>query len=380
MSTHPFGDFPTNDQQDAETYAETVARIVVQIMARKEAEARVAALEAPPGELPPAENLADLLMQDDEEQDWIVAGMWPANGRINLVAAPKAGKTTMLLNLVRSLVDGHPFLGAFDVHPPQPTSGDAPLVTIFDTEMTGAQLRRWYRAIGVRNAAKVRVVRLRGQASRLNFLDAKERRKLVEKYAGSAVYVLDPVAPVLTTLGLEENSNSDVQKFLTQWDEFVHDLGGSTSAIVHHAGHAGDRARGASAFLGSGDAVWTLTVGDSEAGETPIRYLRTEGRFDDGGLPETALNWDPATHLLTLGQSRAEQVAEDALGAVLDVLQKADGEPMSQRGIEDAVKVSGVRQKDARAAIKLGRSRKLVYQFQGARGAHLHVLSKPENT
>ena len=57
-------------------------------------------------ELPPLVRLDEFLATPDEALAYRVDQLWPAGGRVILAAAWKAGKTTLLGNLIRSLVDG----------------------------------------------------------------------------------------------------------------------------------------------------------------------------------------------------------------------------------------------------------------------------------
>ena len=58
----------------------------------------------------------------DEDATYRVTGLWPTGGRVVLSAQHKAGKTRLTGNLIRSLVDGDLFLGAFTVAPAERVS------------------------------------------------------------------------------------------------------------------------------------------------------------------------------------------------------------------------------------------------------------------
>jgi hypothetical protein len=68
-------------------------------------------------EKPQPVSLSDLLAEPDEDVVYRMHGLWAVGGRIVLAAQNKTGKTTMVNNVVRSLVDGEPFLGKFDTDP-----------------------------------------------------------------------------------------------------------------------------------------------------------------------------------------------------------------------------------------------------------------------
>lgn len=293
-----FEDLPTNSEvEDINAGARfelDVTEARHRLLVQEEARRQTIAANSDVGSLPAPSTLTDLLSRPRPTVRWRVEGLWPKGGRVNVVAAAKAGKTTMLSNVVRSLIDGDPLLG---VHTTEPIQHDGAAVVIFDFEMTEAQLVDWYRDQQLRETDRVVIVPLKGHASGFDFMNPTTRAELAARYSGGHTYVLDPAGPVLAALGLEENSNSDIQAFLTNWDEFVRLMGGTESLVAVHAGHNAERARGASAFLGSGDAIWTM-VRDGDETDAP-RYLKAIGR--DVDLPETAITYDKHTRHLLLG-------------------------------------------------------------------------------
>ncbi|GAA5119258.1 AAA family ATPase [Haloechinothrix salitolerans] len=93
--------------------------------------------------IPTLTSLKEILEEPDEEQRYRIQGWWPIKSRVMLSAAQKTGKTTLTGNLTRSLADGVPFLGYFEV---EPLTGN---VAVIDNEMSPTMLRRWYRDIGI---------------------------------------------------------------------------------------------------------------------------------------------------------------------------------------------------------------------------------------
>jgi transcription termination factor Rho len=70
--------------------------------------------------LPPLIRLDEFLATPDEDITYRVDQLWPVGGRVVLAAAWKAGKTTLLGNLIRALVDNQPFLGRYIVQTRRP--------------------------------------------------------------------------------------------------------------------------------------------------------------------------------------------------------------------------------------------------------------------
>lgn len=301
-----------------------------------DAKGMLATLKA--GQAPPLEGvgLRELLAQLDEEIHYRVDGLWPADGRVLLAAAAKSGKTTMVAaNLIPSLVDGRPFLGRFDC---QPVTGT---VVLLNMEVSERTLRRWMRSTGVENVDRVVVANLRGRSSALSLSSEAGRRRFAEFLVrhGAEVVILDPLAPLLASLGLAENENADIATFFSWWSEALAMAGVADDLIVHHTGHAGERSRGASRLLDEPDAIWTLTRAKEEEddeddldpfGVVPMRFLAAYGR--DVEMPAQGVNFDPVTHVLTLnGESRKTAILGKMEGRIARVM--GDGKLRTKSGI-----------------------------------------------
>lgn len=248
--------------------------------------------------------LTDFLDQPDDDIRYRVEDMWPANGRVLLAAAAKTGKTTLVAgNLIPSLVDGTPFLGRYETTPPDGN------IVLLNMEVGPNALRRWMRDSRIRNRDQVIIANLRGQASALA-IDTEEGRDQLATWLRSIdaeIVCLDPLAPLLASLGLDENSNTDVARFFSYWAAVMNAAGVTDDFISHHTGHAGERSRGASRLLDEPDAIWTLTKATIESPENeleemfapvPSRFIQAEGRDVEIGAEE--LEFDAVTRQLTL--------------------------------------------------------------------------------
>lgn len=310
-----------DEEEDApeSAYDREVRRQYVELRIREDAYALLN--EHQVGDAKPLSGLLlpDFLATDYGPERYRVTDLWPAEGRVLLAAAAKTGKTTMVAcNLIPSLVDGTPFLSPkHDVTPVEGT------VIYFNLEVGERTMQRWMADAGIVNRDKVIVVNLRGSASALTLSSVKGRKRLASFIRGNGgeVALLDPLAPLLASLGLDENSNSDVAKFFGYWSETMHDAGVLDDFVVHHTGHAGERSRGASRLLDEPDAVWTLTKDQAGEGEdqlsavfsvAPTRFLQAYGR--DVEMPAEELGFDPETRLLSLtgtSKSRAKKRNRD---------------------------------------------------------------------
>lgn len=286
-----------------------------------------------------ASTLADFLAEPDTPQQYRVDTLWPAEGRVLLAAAAKSGKTTMVAaNLLPALVDGREFLGR---HEAQRVDGN---VVLLNMEVGENTLRRWMREAGISTPEKVVVANLRGKAAALTLGTEAGRERLAAflRSQEAEVVILDPLAPVLASLGLDENSNADVAQFFAWWSEALYLAGVTDDLVVHHAGHAGQRSRGASRLLDEPDAVWTLTrEADEESGEfsriDPVRYLSAFGR--DVEMAPEALAFNPVDKSLTLtGKNKAEMSGHRKH---MEILAAFDGTPISKNTIKQRVKGKG---------------------------------------
>lgn len=255
------------------------------------------------------DRLSDVV-EDNEEDLWRIRGLWMQQQIIMLTAKWKAGKTTMVTNVVRSLVDGTPFLGQFETTPI--TDGT---VVIVNAEMTRRQFNRWMFESNITNRDKVLAFHVReaGPASG-DILDPTRRDEMVALLIehNAKVLIMDPLNPLLSSSGVEENSSTDVAKWFTAMNDIKERAGLDEIMLVHHFGHNGQRGRGSSKFMDAPDALWTYTMDDTEEDPDdeledmlgPVkrpgapRYLSAVGR--DVDLPKSVVEFDPETRVLTI--------------------------------------------------------------------------------
>jgi hypothetical protein len=323
-----------------EAYQNAVKRKYAEMRVVDDAKAMMATVKA--GQAPPLDGimLHDFLDQPDEAAQYRIDELWPAQGRVLIAAAAKSGKTTLVAaNLLPSLVDGRAFLGKFN------SQGVHGKVVLLNMEVGENTLRRWLRDSSIINRHKVVIANLRGKGSALSLGTDKGRERFINflKDHQAEVVILDPLAPVLASLGLDENSNTDIAQFFSWWSQVLADAGVADDVVVHHTGHAGQRSRGASRLLDEPDAVWMLTRDADEAtGEfsriEPVRYLSAYGR--DVDMAPEALAYDTSTRSLRLtGQNKA-QIKEASLDDLIADVMKL-GTPMSKSAIRDAVVAKG---------------------------------------
>ena len=274
-----------------------------------------------------------------------------------LGAQRKAGKTTLVDNLVRSLADGGRFLGVAEV---VPVNGR---VAIIDFEMSAAMLDRWLADQGIEDQDRVVVIPLRGRAATFDLRDEavlEEWATILRDYRVEYL-ILDCLRPWMDALGLDENREAGI--LLTALDTLLAHAGIPDALVVQHMGHEHERTRGDSRIRDWPEVEWRL-VRESDDDASP-RYISAYGRDVDHG--ETKLHFDPATRRLTLAEgSRKDAAGIEALDAVVDVLSDA---PLTGRAVERALAESNFDRGAIRAALKIAtRDGLLTTQPRKARG------------
>lgn len=246
-----------------------------------------------------------------EKMDWRVAHMISLGSNIVINATRKAGKSTLMINLIRSLTTGAPFLDAYRVEPVKN-------VKVFDLEMPLATSKQWLADAGIVDGDNVGYAFLTGQVSRLDILNDKHRAQIAESLRGTDVLIIDPLGPLIAAMGLEENSNTEIRRLLNALADMKHQAGISELVVVVHAGHnAQSRARGASVLADWPDAVITLKNDKPDDTYHP-RKISAFGR--DVYVEPTMLHYDHGTRTLRTDEGNYMAAQGDSTTVVLEAL------------------------------------------------------------
>lgn len=314
--------------------------------------------------LPAPRTLRERLADPPRPVQWRIEGWQPANSRALLAAQFKSGKTSLVLNVVRSLADGDPFLGCARV---VPITG---VVTVIDTEMSAGQLDDWYRQHAIVHDDRVVPVTLRGRLHTFNVFDADVRAAWAEwlRAVQTEYLVLDCVRPILDTFGLHEHHEAG--RFLVAFDALMQEAGIADALVVHHMGHDGERSRGDSRFRDWPDVELRLMRQNEDPAAD--RFLAAYGR--DVDQPEAQLEYDAAARRLTLvGGSRASAKVDAALADIVAILH-AKGAPLSGRQIKTELAESDHARKDVEAALVSGVRAYQLTVAAGPKGAKLYSV------
>ncbi len=343
---------------------------------RKQAAAVVAAELM--GDSPPfdADLLVDVLARP-QEPPHRVDGLIPSQAGTLIVAQRKTGKTTLELNLARSLIGGGDFLGRF------PVCAITGRVALLNYEVSPAQLARWAHEAGV-PTDRLYLVNLRGRRNPLS--NTADREQLAEHLRRHEVesLIVDPFGRAF--IGKSQNDSGEVGAWLASLDRWARgDCGVQDVILTAHAGWDGERTRGASALEDWADSIITL-VRDKD--DEQVRYLRAEGR--DVLVEEDRLDFDTTTRTLTLAGAGSRKHATktrnvDALvPAVVSAVKSAPS--ITGYGIRNVLRQDGAsfRTGDEITAANVAVDRGLLVAEDGPRNSkryrpapHLSHLSPP---
>jgi hypothetical protein len=333
---------------------------------------------------PSLTSLTELLSEPDDGPSWRIRGLWPVQGRVVLSAQFKSGKTVMVGNVLRCLVDGDPFLGAdklilpngpvlsFTVTPLEPGRR----VTVIDLELSRTKFREWLALQRIVNTDAVYAETLRGRLGEFDILSSSRRKVWAQKLAdiGTTVLIIDPLAPLLTANGIDENDNTSMARLLAALDELCELAGISELLTTHHMGHTGERSRGASRLRDWPDAEWRLVRATDDHGEPEIdaaRFFIALGR--DVEVPESQLEFDERTKRLRLkGGSRKRHAAARWEPLAREVIKRMPG--ASGNAIEAQMQIEGASQKPSRNAFKALIARGEIHTYPGPRRAVHHFI------
>lgn len=295
-------------------FQQLVSEQIARQLARQDARDKIAAAETALEPPPPLIRLDDFLAQPDSDITYRIEGLWPSDGRCLLAAQYKAGKTTTVGNILRSLADNRPLFDKFNVTPPNGR------IVLIDDELHENTLRRWLRDQNIDNDHLIDVVALRGRLTTFNILDDTVRELWAERLreADASIVILDCLRPLIDVLGLSEDK--DTGRVLTAFDELLELGGASEGLIVHHMGHARERSRGDSRLRDWPDAEWKIVRGDEDEDDaTAPRFFSAIGRDVDVHEQQIALDED-GRHLYIAGGSRQAMKEWDTIRKIVQVV------------------------------------------------------------
>lgn len=247
----------------------------------------------------------DALVQDIRPISWAIRHVLERNTLAAVIADPEAGKTLLQLDWELSIASGRPWNG-------RPVTKGA----TFHLCGEGAHgLRRRVHGWSIRHQVALEGLEFYALPVATNLSDPTAALAVGD--AVKRLCDMTGVAPVLISidtlsrhLGADENSTSDMCRFVEHVDSMIREPTGACVAFAHHMGH-GDktRARGSTVLRGALDAEYRM-VRDAETGlitltctkakdwphPPPMHFRLSEvelGLLDDEGMPVTSAVLDP---------------------------------------------------------------------------------------
>lgn len=312
-----------------------VAHQMYMMQVRDEAKIRIAQEQALVKEFPyPLKqwSLADELALPPREHVWRVQDLQRVHGNVVLIAGYKLGKTTLIMNLVRSLVDGTPFL---DLFPVDRFEGN---VAVFNYELDPEQWVDWARDMKIEYPEKIKPFHLRGLGT-LQFWLPSVQDRLVDWMIENEIryWVLDPTAQAWDTLLESEGDNIRAAQFTRAIDTVKQRAGIDEANLTHHTSRTNQEAgRGPSALEGWYDAGWFLT------GKRDALQFHAIGRDVDISPTNIAFHEDKARSFLLDTRAEKEEVREkkEAKRVALEILRELG--PLSQSAMGKEMKARDV--------------------------------------
>jgi hypothetical protein len=333
-----------------------VAQRVVDLRAANLARDIVARERAANGWMLPPDvgSLKDMLANPPEPEPYLIDRLQGIRHNVSLTGLFKVGKTTLVMNNLRSFVDRLPFLGRETFLP------EDARVCWMNGEMDDSDWLDAVNLLEIENTGAVAPLMLRGY--RLPLLNDFVAERFIKWLRDNDIYVLviDSWRRLTVWSGVDENKdNAGVEQLTARIDEIKKASGVGAVQILAHQGRARheegeEHARGATAFDDWVDARWVITK--HRSGD---RYFYADGRRRVA-FPDTQLIFDEAYNEVTLGSgSRADRRRkEKEAGATLDALlvkriseEHPDG--LNSGKLYAALKAAGITKKErAHAAIK----------------------------
>jgi len=191
-------------------------------------------------------------------------------------------KTFVALGWAACIATGRPWLGH---HVPEAV----PVLYVAAEGATGIRKRMlaWTRTHGPIGRGMFTVITV---AARLNDADEVLQIDQALKETGARLLVLDTLHKV--TPGMEENSNKEIGEALGLVNR-LRERNDVTVLVLHHTGHAGERARGGSSIEDDADSSFVIRIGGEDRGiETP-RVLHHRKAKDAELLQPITLTFSP---------------------------------------------------------------------------------------
>ena len=348
--------------QEADGPSPEVMAAVERMRVQDEARRIFAAERAEFVAVPEPVALGEFLEREFEPEAFVIDGLLPTGGNVVFSAQRKAGKTTTVHNVIRTLVDGDDFLDEF-----APTVRRR--VALLDFELSPGNLQRWLAEQQIDHTDDVAVFPLRGQGAAFNILDDSIRARWAVALRGYDVLIIDPLRPLMDALGL--NEWHEAGRLLAPIDALKAEASISECIVAHHHGHSAERSRGDTRLEDWPDAIWRLTRDDTEDPRSP-RYFDAYGRDVDVEKGLVEMRGRELVYAANVAEAKDAYRAK----AIADRL-RAAGE-MNTEGIK-RLGIRGVSKNTVAAVLAYGVANGILDVRDGDRNAKLYRAADGSN-
>ena len=289
-----------------------------------------------------------------EKTDWIVRGLIAQGAITELGAKVKLGKTTLVLSLIRAVLDGNTFLD-------QPTR-KTPVVYLTEQPRTSfLQAMERANLVDRTDFMVLLHTKTRGRSWPEIVAAAVDECKRVR----ASLLIIDTLAQFAGLTGDRENNSGDAMEAMAPLQMAATE--GIGVIVIRHerksGGDVGDSGRGSSAFAGVVDIVLSLRKPEGNCPKTR-RLLQSLSRFSE--TPADLLIELIDGDYVALGEP-AETALKDAKDAIFAMVSENEVDAMNFKEILAHAKVSS-RQTAERALDELVREGMLSRAGKGKRG------------
>jgi len=306
---------------------------------------------------------AEIAMATDQTIQWLVPGFVAKGAITELGAKVKAGKTTLIMKLVRALADGLDFLGMPTMKAPTVYLTEQPIVS-FRQAMERADL------LGRHDFYVLFHSDTRGMPwAELAAAAVEECGRI-----GALLLVVDTLPHFAGLKGDSENNSGDA---LEAMDPLLRAAAKHLGVLLSRherksGGDVGDSGRGSSAFAGAVDIVLSLRRPEGNSRKT-LRVLHALSRFSE--TPSELLIDLTDSGYISLGEPHQAAVKE-AKDSILAIVPKSETEAWKLTEIEEGADVPKTTAQ--RAVKELVGEGKLNRTGEGRRGSPFRFFI-PEN-
>lgn len=304
----------------------------------------------------------EVIAELSDEEIYRADGLILSESDTLIIGQRKAGKTTFMFNLMESLVNGTPFLGKFET---RPVTGK---ICFLNYELSKPLFAKWAREMELSGPdSPILHIDARGNSNPLATDHGRSWLIKMLKEQNVEVLIVDVFGVAFAGSG-EENSSTDVRKWLEKLSDLRINAGVKELILTAHAGKDADKgARGSSAL--EDWAASFITVGATAMGQ---RWIRALGR--DVLIERTELVYDSETRRLSLKEQGTNGVdkpggkIEELMVRIVSIVAERN-DVMTSKDIEEALNAESIpyTKADVKPARELAVAKKLL---TGGLGIH----------